>query len=65
MTTQTQVRDAFWLEVMGNDGKPRRFRGKGHNELPADVRVKFCDFVDSLQKSGRISDRLAERVTLE
>ena len=65
MTTQTEVRGAFWFEVMGNDGKPRRFRGMGQNELPTDVRVKFCDFVDELCRSGRISDRLAERVTLE
>ena len=64
MTTQTQVRDAFWFEVMGNDGKPRQFRGKGQNELPTDVRVKFCDFVDELRRSERISDRLAQRVTL-
>ena len=49
---------------MGNDGKPRRFRGKGHNELPADVRMQFCDFVDDLHKLGRISERLAQRVTL-
>ena len=64
MTTQTQVRAAFWVEVMGSNGKPKRFRGKTQNELPADVRMEFCDFVDTLQRTGQISERLAERVTL-
>ena len=62
MSTQTQVRAAFWLEVMGSDGKLKRFRGKGQNELPADVRMDFCDFVDTLQRTGQISERLAERL---
>lgn len=62
-TNQREVRDAFWL-VYFVDGKPRKFYGKSQNELPADVRAGFCDFVDHLAREGTISESLAQRVTL-
>lgn len=62
MTTQQQVREAFWQDHLG--GKPRKFRGKSQNELPADVRTAFVDFVDMLARDGQISEALASRVTL-
>ena len=62
-TTQVQIRDAFWL-TFNVEGKPRRFYGKTQNELPADVRAAFCDFVDYLAREGTISESLAARVTL-
>ncbi len=65
-TTQTQVRAAFW-EVYGESGmaiKPLKYRGKSQNELPADVRMAFVDFVDSLARDQQISEALAQRVTL-
>lgn len=61
MTTQTQVRDAFWLTFFV-EGKPREYRGKRQNDLPTDVRCAFVDFVDSLARSGEISATLAHRV---
>lgn len=63
MKTQTKIRAAFWREYFP-DGKPREYRGKTQNQLPADVRMAFVDYVDSLQKSGEISEALAERATL-
>jgi hypothetical protein len=63
MTTQAQVRDAFW-NVFNVEGKPKEYRGKSQNELPTDVRCAFVDFVDSLARDGTISEALASRVTL-
>lgn len=71
LTTQKQVRAAFWEayrrgEFKGLDVTPRRItnysgNGKMHN---TDTRCAFVDFVDSLSKSGELKDGLAERVTL-
>ena len=63
MTTQADVRDAFWLTFCV-EGKPREYRGKRQNDLPADLRMAFCDYVDGLQRDGTISEALASRVTL-
>jgi hypothetical protein len=63
MKTQTEIRDAFWL-TFNVEGKPREFYGKRQNDLPADVRAAFCDFVDYLAREGTISESLAARVTL-
>ena len=62
-TTQAAVRAAFWA-VQCPNGKPKQFRGKSQNDLPADIRVSWVEFVDSLEKSGEISEKLARRVTL-
>jgi hypothetical protein len=67
MTTQRQVRAAFWEAHKGIPGiTPRKItnysgNGKMHN---TDTRCAFNDFVDSLSKDGAISHELAHRVTL-
>lgn len=59
MTTQTQVRAAFW------EAHPHAVRKPGRqNEQPTDTRVAFVDYVDSLEKDSQISEALAQRVTL-
>ncbi len=63
MTTQREIRDAFWL-VNYVEGKPRKFYGKSQNELPTDIRCAFVEFVDYLAREGTISESLASRVTL-
>lgn len=63
MKTQTQIRDAFWSTFFV-DGKPREYRGKTQNQLPADVRMQFVDYVDQLAREGTITEALAGRVTL-
>lgn len=40
------------------------YRLKFQNEYNATIRTMFVDYVDSLQRSGEISDRLAKNVTL-
>ena len=62
MTTQKQVRRAFW-EINGAD-MPMIYRQKTQNDLPTDVRVAFVDFVDQLARGGEITEALARRVTL-
>jgi hypothetical protein len=62
MKTQQEVRQAFWEQF--GDLFPEAKRTKGQNDQSTDVRVCFVDFVDYLQKSGEISEKLASRVTL-
>lgn len=61
MTTQAQVRAAFWQGFPA--GHPWRKKGSNGNYC-TNCRVEFVDFVDSLHRSGIISDALAQRVTL-
>lgn len=66
LTTQKQVRAAFW-EAHPHFERQARKAGifsKGQNAQFADVRCSFVDFVDQLQRAGEISEALADRVTL-
>ena len=58
---ESEVVAAFW----GQFSEPEPSDGYTQNELPADTRMAFVGFVDELQKSGSISEELAETVTLE
>lgn len=66
MTTQKQVRAAFWNAHPSFDHQARAagIRSKGQNAQCATVRCAFVDFVDYLARSGQISESLADRVTL-
>lgn len=65
LTTQKQVRDAFW------DAHPDLSRKKitdysGDGTMyTTDTRSAFVAFVDDLNRDGIISDALANRVTLD
>lgn len=71
LTTQKQVRKAFWDawrngQFQGLNVTPKRIRdysgnGKMHN---TDTRCAFCDFVDAMNRNGELAEGLAERVTL-
>ena len=71
MTTQKQVRQAFWqawrdVQFQSLSVTPKRItnysgNGKMHN---TDTRCAFCDFVDSLNRDGQLAEGLADRVTL-
>ena len=54
----------FWRQHFFQTYKPREFWGKSQNDLSADIRMTFVDYVDSLHRAGEISDRLAQSVTL-
>jgi len=61
MTTQRQVRAAFWSGMPA--GHPWRKKNR-NGDYCTDCRVEFVDFVDMLQRDGIISEKLASEVTL-
>ena len=63
MKTQAQVRQAFWR---ANHGMYERDYRKSYrqNDYSATVRCDWVQFVDSLARSGQITEALAQRVTL-
>lgn len=64
MTTQKEVRAAFWREHPNlSRRKIPNYSGNGTMHV-TDTRCAFCDYVDMLSRSGEISPDLAERVTL-
>jgi len=66
MKTQAQVRASFWSNHPELDklARERGTRSKRQNSQPADIRVAFVDYVDSLSKNGEINSKLAHNVTL-
>lgn len=66
MTSQNQVREAFWAAHPAIEDRARRngLRSKRQNEQHAETRLAFIDFVDHLQRNGDINEALAQRVTL-
>lgn len=63
MTTQKQVRAAFWQGIAYDTGGSIQ-RKKVAGEYTCDTRCEFVEFVDMLQRDGVISEALAGRVTL-
>lgn len=62
MKTEAAVRIVFW-NTHPNLDKRKIKMGKEYI-YKTDTRCAFVDFVDQLQRSGQISERLAQRVTL-
>jgi len=60
ITTQKALRASFW------QSQPIGLKqgNKRQNDYPADVRMAWCDFVEWMNRSGHISDSLANRATL-
>jgi hypothetical protein len=62
ITNQKDLRDAFWAE--NEQWADARRSRKTHNDYNCTIRCAFVDFVDSMEKSGQISEKLAFRATL-
>ena len=69
MTTQKQIRAAFWETFP--DLPRRRYRYSPNRSdkaaplvYPIDTRCAFVDFVDHLARCGEITETLAQRATL-
>jgi len=60
-TTINQVRRAFWLSRQWSG-----FSGwtSTHNDYNPDIRFDFSVFVESMNRDGFISDKLANNITL-
>lgn len=66
LTTQAAIRREFW-ETFPDFAFQAREAGiisKGQNAQCATVRCTFVDWLDGLQRSGDVSERLAYRATL-
>ena len=61
----TELRANFWEQhtncvcVRHHSGKPKR-----QNYQPADTRTAFVEYIDTLARSGSISEKLAQSATL-
>ena len=73
ITTQKQLRAAFWqahpqfkrgVKRIGTKDGRAIYAAKTQNDYPADVRMAWCDFVESTRRAGDITENLAERATL-
>jgi len=62
MKTITEIRESFWT-VNPHLAHHRRSR-KRQNQYNGWIRSAFVEHVDGLQKSGEISEKLADRATL-
>jgi hypothetical protein len=60
MTTQKQIRAAFWAEFP----QLKRTPGWTQNQYNATIRSTFVEFVDMLHRNEEISEKLAFRATL-
>ena len=58
-TTQKALRADFWAQHPSLTKRPG-----GHNKQHVDARCAFNGWLDSLHRSGQISDALANRATL-
>lgn len=66
ITTQAELRRAFWQEFpeLETEARRRRTLSQGQNAQTTTARTAFCDWLDGLARSGHVSERLAERATL-
>lgn len=60
--TLSALRDEFWKN---HPCYVHHFRvKKRQNDYMTDIRCAWCDYVDSLARDGKITEKLANRATL-
>ena len=69
MTNQKQIRAAFWQAFPELPRRRYRYSWSQSDKTaemvyPIDTRCAFVDFLDSLHRSGEITEALANRATL-
>jgi hypothetical protein len=66
MKTQKQVRKAFWQFL--RESNPELFKfakvSKSQNEQITDIQLSFNDWLDSMYKSGQITEKQVNNYTL-
>lgn len=62
ITNLRKLRAAFWRECP--DCAVKRKPGSKNSQVAADVRMTFVDWLDSAERGGRVSSKLANRETL-
>jgi hypothetical protein len=64
ITTIAELRRAFWDDHPNlSRRRIRAYSGRGLM-YPTDTRVAFVDWIDAMQRDGRISNELAQRATI-
>lgn len=69
MTTQKQIRAAFWSAHPALIRRRHRYAWSASDKSGelvhhVDARMSFVDYIDQLARNGIISNELAQRVTL-
>jgi hypothetical protein len=65
ITTQKQLRDEFWSTFPDVECRTNRNGNPlPQNQQPTDTRMTFRDWLKSLERDGRIPEKLASRATL-
>jgi hypothetical protein len=68
ITSQAELRDSFWQAHPALSRGWKSVNGHGRpmtqNEYPTDTRLAWIDYVEAMQRSGAISEALADRATL-
>ena len=62
ITNLRKLRAAFWQECP--DCALKRKPVPKNSRMAADVRMTFVDWLDSAERNGRVSSKLANRATL-
>jgi hypothetical protein len=66
MKTQKQVRKAFWQFL--RESNPELFKrakvSKGQDEQITDIRVCFTGWLDSMYRTGQITEKQVNKYTL-
>jgi hypothetical protein len=62
MKTKKEIRMAFWESFPHH--KSERRTNKTQNDYCTNIRCDFVEYVEFLRRSGIISEKLANRVTL-
>jgi hypothetical protein len=60
ISTLKDLRCSFWT----SNPQLKRHGRRKQNDYPVDIRMAWCDFVESTRRAGDISERLAEKATL-
>ena len=63
-TTQAQVRMSFWENSEGISRAKERKHKREYGDFRTDIRVAFVDYIDMLARAERITEPLAQKVTL-
>lgn len=65
-TTFKQIRVNFWemLKEFNPELYKQGKRSKPQNAQVTDIRCSFVDYIDSLHRSGEITDKQANNITL-
>lgn len=63
ITNQKDLRRAFWESV--EDYPTITNKRLRNGDYPTDTRIAWCDFIERIRRESVISEKMAQRATLE